>query len=91
MREKLKALSAYLPGISLPRLANIGLYAGSSLLSRLSGRPVVLNRPFILMVEPTSFCNLRCPLCPTGEGTLGLPARSLGFLARGQRFLPPFF
>ncbi len=26
--------------------------------------------PRILMIEPTNECNLRCPLCPTGNGTL---------------------
>lgn len=38
---------------------------------RLSARPWC--RPSSLLVEPTSVCNLRCPLCPTGEGTLGRP------------------
>ena len=31
----------------------------------------VLGKPFFLMIEPTNACNLRCPLCPTGRGTLG--------------------
>lgn len=26
--------------------------------------------PSILMVEPTNFCNLHCPLCPTGNNSL---------------------
>jgi len=26
--------------------------------------------PSILMMEPTNFCNLHCPLCPTGNGSL---------------------
>ena len=30
----------------------------------------VLGKPFFLMIEPTNVCNLRCPLCPTGRGTL---------------------
>lgn len=28
-----------------------------------------LNLPFELMIEPTNHCNLKCPLCPTGNGT----------------------
>jgi MoaA/NifB/PqqE/SkfB family radical SAM enzyme len=34
--------------------------------------------PRILMIEPTNECNLRCPLCPTGAGTLRRPK---GFMA----------
>jgi radical SAM protein with 4Fe4S-binding SPASM domain len=29
--------------------------------------------PRILMIEPTNECNLHCPLCPTGAGTLQRP------------------
>ncbi|MBT3345138.1 MAG: radical SAM protein [Gemmatimonadetes bacterium] len=34
------------------------------------GRPVVWGRPFMMMVEPTNFCNLKCPLCPSGNGQM---------------------
>ncbi|MFH1263555.1 MAG: radical SAM protein [Pseudomonadota bacterium] len=30
-----------------------------------------LSYPEYLFVEPTNFCNLKCPLCPTGAGYLG--------------------
>ncbi len=33
--------------------------------------------PSILMVEPTNFCNLNCPLCPTGNKSL---KRARGFM-----------
>jgi len=36
---------------------------------RLAGLRVP-GMPRILMIEPTNECNLRCPLCPTGAGTL---------------------
>jgi len=52
---------------SLRRVVNAGL-CNLSLRWRL-GR--VLGRPYFLMIEPTNACNLRCPLCPTGRGTLG--------------------
>jgi radical SAM protein with 4Fe4S-binding SPASM domain len=29
-----------------------------------------LNLPSTLMIEPTNVCNLKCPACPTGNGTL---------------------
>lgn len=35
--------------------------------------------PRILMVEPTNECNLRCPLCPTGAGTLKRPKGTMSF------------
>ena len=54
-----------------PRRAwNVAKVAASYLLSRVSGRDVRMGRPFVLMVEPTNICNLACPLCPSGNGTL---------------------
>ena len=37
-------------------------------------RTAVGGFPPILMIEPTNLCNLRCPLCPTGTGTLNRPS-----------------
>ena len=34
-------------------------------------RTRVRGHPYILIVDPTNVCNLRCPLCPTGTGDLG--------------------
>ena len=59
--------------VSLRRVTNAGL-CHLSLRRRWSR---VLGKPFFLMIEPTNACNLRCPLCPTGRGTLG---RKTGFL-----------
>lgn len=28
--------------------------------------PKVWGRPYMLLIEPTNLCNLRCPVCPTG-------------------------
>jgi radical SAM protein with 4Fe4S-binding SPASM domain len=41
--------------------------------------PVVSGMPLTLMVEPTNFCNLKCPLCPTGSGLLGRKKASMSF------------
>lgn len=30
----------------------------------------VLGKPYVIMIEPTNICNLKCPLCPTGAGIL---------------------
>lgn len=39
----------------------------------------VRSRPYLLIVDPCNYCNLRCPLCPTGLGDLGRPQRMLSF------------
>lgn len=44
---------------------------------RLGFHGVTPDRPSTLMVEPTNVCNLRCPACPTGAGTLNRPPRSM--------------
>lgn len=41
--------------------------------------PAVLGMPLTLMIEPTNFCNLKCPLCPTGAGLLGRKKAMLKF------------
>jgi len=35
--------------------------------------------PRVLMIEPTNECNLHCPLCPTGAGTLKRPKGQMSF------------
>lgn len=35
--------------------------------------------PYTLMLEPTNVCNLACPLCPTGAGTLKRRKGSMSF------------
>jgi len=42
-------------------------------------KPVVHGHPYILFVDPTNVCNLRCPLCPTGTGDLERRAGMLSY------------
>ena len=42
-----------------------------STVSMLRKAPKVLGRPVNITIEPTNLCNLRCPVCETGAGTLG--------------------
>ena len=54
-------------------------------------RQVVKGYPYILFVDPTNVCNLRCPLCPTGTGDLGRRAGMLKYECFTQiidRFAP---
>ena len=39
-------------------------------ISRILRKPVLLGDPFAVSIEPTTVCNLKCPECPTGLGTL---------------------
>ena len=55
---------------SWKRLGNFVKVMLSMGLSWALGRPIVWGRPFMMMVEPTNICNLRCPLCPSGNGQM---------------------
>jgi MoaA/NifB/PqqE/SkfB family radical SAM enzyme len=35
------------------------------------------GRPYLLIIDPCNYCNLRCPLCPTGLGTLDRPQKMM--------------
>lgn len=55
---------------SWARLWNLIRVVAGMAATRLFRRPVVWGRPLMLMVEPTNFCNLKCPLCPSGNGQM---------------------
>jgi radical SAM protein with 4Fe4S-binding SPASM domain len=52
-----------------------------STFSLASGSTRVAGRPMNITIEPTNACNLGCPVCETGEGTLG---RTTGHMAYGD-------
>jgi MoaA/NifB/PqqE/SkfB family radical SAM enzyme len=37
------------------------------------------SHPYLLIIDPCNYCNLRCPLCPTGLTELGRPQAMLSF------------
>ena len=51
-------------------------------------REQVRSRPYILFIDPCNYCNLRCPLCPTGLDDLGRPQAMLSFEHFKQYFDP---
>jgi MoaA/NifB/PqqE/SkfB family radical SAM enzyme len=63
------------------RLGNFLKVLGSMGITGVLGRPVVWGRPFMLMVEPTNFCNLKCPLCPSGNGEMTRPRGNMDLAA----------
>lgn len=66
-------LEQYGYAFSWKRLLNSAKVLGGMGLSYLLRRPVVWGQPLVLMVEPTNFCNLKCPLCPSGNGQMSRP------------------
>ena len=64
--------------ITLKRLFNVIKILASFGLSRILRRPIVWGMPLTYSIEPTNFCNLKCPECPSGTGEL---TRPLGFLS----------
>lgn len=69
----MNVLNRYLPFITLSRTLNLIKLFFSFWLSRLIRKPVHWGMPFALSVEPGTACDLRCPQCPTGNGTLNRP------------------
>ena len=67
------AISVLRRHLTVKRATNILKVLVSYILSKLFRKPIMWGRPFMLMVEPTNVCNLMCPLCPTGSGTLNRP------------------
>ncbi len=66
-QDKLSLAAAFLQD---RRLINL---IGSTVdyrLSLLFKRVILRHYPPAVMIEPTNLCNLRCPLCPSGNGTL---------------------
>jgi radical SAM protein with 4Fe4S-binding SPASM domain len=62
---------------TIRRAWNLLLLFVSYALSEWTRRPVVLGRPYTLTIEPTNRCNLSCPECPSGNGTLVRPLGSM--------------
>ncbi len=48
-------------------------------ISKIVRRPVVWGKPLTFSIEPTNFCNLECPECPSGLGALTRPLGLLKF------------
>lgn len=58
-------------------LGNLIKSLSSYYLSLLTKKSTIWGMPPFIMIEPTSICNLKCPLCPSGTGKL---ERTKGFM-----------
>jgi radical SAM protein with 4Fe4S-binding SPASM domain len=63
--------------LTLRRLWNLICIFVSFRISLLRKKSVVWGRPFSVTIEPTNVCNLRCPECPSGNGSM---IRTSGFM-----------
>ncbi len=64
---------------TLKRFINLIKVLSSYQLSLILRKPVVWGMPVSYSVEPTNHCNLQCPECPSGLGTLTRPLGLLKF------------
>ena len=62
------------------RFYNLAISEAAYALSLLCRKPIVWGYPVSVMIEPTNFCNLQCPLCPSGAGLL---TRERGYMDFG--------
>jgi radical SAM protein with 4Fe4S-binding SPASM domain len=47
--------------------------------SHIHRQDIIAGRPINITIEPTNICNLLCPVCETGDGTLGRPDGHMTF------------
>ncbi len=64
--------------LTFKRTKNILKILISFVISKIIRKPIVWGMPISYSIEPTNFCNLRCPECPSGTGEL---TRPLGMLS----------
>lgn len=78
-RGKLKIAGRYLNFIgryvTWKKILNICLIE----LEKFTKQPQVRGKPYVLVLEPTNLCNLRCPGCPTGSGKNPIPKGQMTF------------
>jgi radical SAM protein with 4Fe4S-binding SPASM domain len=73
MKTTFKEISYVLPVVTPRRVWNYAKVVTSFYVSKILKRPVVWGLPIYLLYEPTNYCNLRCPQCPTGTRELARP------------------
>ena len=62
---------------TVKRFLNSLMVVSSFIISKIKRKPIVWGLPISYSIEPTNHCNLKCPECPSGLGSL---TRPLGLL-----------
>jgi radical SAM protein with 4Fe4S-binding SPASM domain len=73
--QRIYPFIAVIPALLTGRRGSIDYLRSTLALRRRS--PLVYGRPVNITIEPTNFCNLRCPVCETGSGKLDRPIRHM--------------
>ncbi|MBI9037936.1 MAG: SPASM domain-containing protein [Bacteroidales bacterium] len=64
--------------ITFPRFWNSILLGLSYYFSKLTRKAIHRGMPLSISIEPTTFCNLQCPECPSGQRQFTRPTGNLG-------------
>jgi len=70
LKSLLRSLQIIHIKITFKRIINLLKIYSSLTLSKILNRQIVWGYPPILMIEPTNICNLKCPMCPSGNGEM---------------------
>lgn len=73
MRAKSKHVAAFLLRNSPTKLLNLLKVS----VAERHGTTHGFGYPYVLVIEPTNRCNLKCALCPTGKGQKGRPKQNM--------------
>lgn len=65
--------------ITFKRILNLLRIYSSLYLSKILRKQIIWGYPPILMIEPTNICNLKCPMCPSGNGEMKRKMGQLDF------------
>lgn len=65
--------------LTFKRTVNAVKILTSFYFSKITGKPYVWGMPVSYSIEPTNYCNLKCPECPSGLGALTRPLGLLQF------------
>lgn len=79
LRAKILLFTCYLRYLKAKSVVNLVLLRISYYTSVMLRKPVMLAVPSYYSIEPVNYCNLACPECPTGNGTMQRPARMIDF------------
>lgn len=77
LRSIFKSIRVVHVRLTAKRLTNLFKIYSSMIVSYITRIPFIWGYPPIVMIEPTNICNLRCPMCPSGNGMM---KRKKGYL-----------